>query len=68
MRGSREINRPMEEGHTMNQHQTPEQGFRREAGDEQAPKTVWGHSLAAAAICLGTGAAIALIAIFGQPG
>ena len=66
MRGDREIHRPMEEDHAMNQHQTPEQRFRRD--DEQAPRTVWGHSLAAAAICLGTGAAIALIAILGQPG
>jgi hypothetical protein len=45
-----------------------EQGFRRKDGDEQAAKTVWGHSLAAAAICLGTGATIALIAILGQRG
>jgi hypothetical protein len=58
----------MEGNHTMNQHQTPDQGFRRKEGDEQPSKTVWRHSLAAAAICLGTGATIALIAILGQPG
>jgi hypothetical protein len=34
-------------------------------GDEQGPKVTWGHSLAGAAVCLGTGAAIALIGIFG---
>jgi hypothetical protein len=33
--------------------------------DAQGPKVIWGHSLAAAAVCLGTGAAITLIAIFG---
>jgi hypothetical protein len=35
---------------------------------EQKAKTIWGHPLAVAAICLGTGATIALIAILGQPG
>jgi hypothetical protein len=34
-------------------------------GDEQGPKVTWGHSLAAAAVCLGMGAAITLIGIFG---
>lgn len=48
----------------MTQHDAREQGFRREEGDEQEP-TVWGHSLAAAVVCLGTGATIALIAILG---
>jgi hypothetical protein len=54
----------MEGEQAMTQHDAREQGFRRE-GDEQEPKTVWGHSLAAAAVCLGTGATIALIAILG---
>ena len=49
----------------MTNHDTPEQEFRREDNDEQGRKTVWGHSLAAAAICLAT---IALIAILGLPG
>ena len=49
----------------MTQQDAREHGFRREEGDEQEPKTVWGHSLAAAAVCLGTAAAIALIAILG---
>jgi hypothetical protein len=47
----------------MTQHNAREQGGRREEGDEQEPKAIWGHSLAGAAVCLGTGAAIALIAI-----
>jgi hypothetical protein len=52
----------------MTRHETHEQGFRREDGDEQEPKTIWGHSLAAAAVCVVTGATIALVAIFGQSG
>jgi hypothetical protein len=55
----------MEGAQAMPQHNAREQGGRREEGDEQEPKTVWGHSLAAAAVCLGTGAMIALIAILG---
>jgi hypothetical protein len=55
----------MEGEQAMTQHDAREQSFRREEGDEQEPKTVWGHSLAAAAVCLGTGATIALIAILG---
>ena len=51
----------------MTQRDPREHGFRSEKGDEQEPKTVWGHSLAAAAICLGTVATIALIDILGQP-
>jgi hypothetical protein len=31
-------------------------------------RTIWGHSLPAAAVCLGAGATIVLVAIFGQPG
>jgi hypothetical protein len=65
MRGTAEINRQMEGEQAMTQHDAREQGFRREEGDEQEPKTVWGHSLAGAAVCLGTGATIALIAILG---
>jgi hypothetical protein len=49
----------------VTQHDGREQGFRRKEGDEQEPKTVWGHSPAAAAVCVGTGATIALIAILG---
>jgi hypothetical protein len=49
----------------MTQHDTSEQGFRPEDGDEGAAKTLWGHSLAAAAVCIATGAAIALLGIFG---
>jgi hypothetical protein len=65
MRGNREISRARKGNHTMNQHQTPEQGLRRKEDDEQSPKTLRGHSLAAAAVCLGTGATLALIAILG---
>jgi hypothetical protein len=67
MRGNREINPPMEGEHAMTEHNTPAQGSQREDDDEQQPKTVWGHSLAAAAVCVGGGAAIALAGIFGQP-
>lgn len=42
-----------------------EQDTRREDGDEQGSNAVLGYSLAAAAICLGTGATIALIGILG---
>ena len=45
----------------MTQRDTPEHGFR--AGDEREPKLAWGHSLAAAAVCLGAGAAIAFFAV-----
>jgi len=38
----------------------------RDAQHEVEPRRAfWGHSLAAVAVCLGTGAAIALIAILG---
>jgi hypothetical protein len=38
----------------------------RDAEHEDEPRyAFWGHSLAAVAVCLGTGAAIALIAILG---
>jgi hypothetical protein len=47
------------------QGDTREHSVRRDDGDERSPETIWGHSLIAAAICLGTGAAIALIAILG---
>ena len=57
----------MEEEHAMTQHNTTEDG-RPEHGDGQAPKTLGGHSLAAAAVCVAIGATIVLVAIFGQPG
>jgi hypothetical protein len=41
----------------------------RDTQHEDEPRSTFGgHSLAAAAVCLGTGAAIALIAILGLPG
>jgi hypothetical protein len=55
----------MEGEHAMTQHDARERGFRREECDEQEPKAVWGHSFAAAAVCLGTGATVALVAILG---
>jgi hypothetical protein len=51
----------------MTQQDIPLQDFRREDGDEPQPKTIWGHSLPAAIVCLAA-AAIAVLAIFGQPG
>jgi hypothetical protein len=36
-----------------------------EGGDEQGPKAIWGHPLAAAGVCLGMGAVVALLGIFG---
>ena len=51
----------------MTQHDTHLQDFRREDGQERPPKTIWGHSLPAAIVCLAA-AAIAVLAIFGQPG
>lgn len=47
------------------QNDTREHGDRRGDDRDRGPKTIWGHSLVAAAICLGTGATIALIAILG---
>jgi hypothetical protein len=35
---------------------------------DRESRTIWGHSLPAAAVCLGAGATIVLVAIFGQPG
>jgi hypothetical protein len=46
---------------------TPEQRSRR-PDDEPRTGSVWGHSLPAAAVCLGGGAAIALISILGHAG
>jgi hypothetical protein len=41
----------------------------RDTQHEDEPRSAfWGHSLAAVAVCLGTGAAIALISILGWPG
>lgn len=55
----------MEGEHAMAQQNTTEHG-RPEDGEGQAPRTLRGHSLAAAAVCVG--ATIVLVAIFGQPG
>ena len=52
---------------TLEQHEARERDSARDGG-ESSPRAVWGHSLAAAAVCLATAAAVALIAIFGQPG
>jgi len=52
----------------MKHQQTPEHDTARDDGGEPRPRTVWGHPLAAAAVCLGTAATIALVAILGQPG
>jgi hypothetical protein len=46
-------------------NETPKQDSTGEGADGQSPNAVLGHSLAAAAVCLGTGATIALIAILG---
>jgi hypothetical protein len=48
----------------MTNHEPPDHDTQHHDGPRNA---YWGHSLAAAAVCLGTGAAIALIAILGQP-
>jgi hypothetical protein len=48
---------------TVTQNDTRERV--RSEDQEREPKTLWGYSLLAAAICLGTGATIALIAILG---
>jgi hypothetical protein len=50
----------------MTKHDTAEQNSPRENREQRQPKTIWGHSLAAAAVCLGTGAAVALISILGH--
>jgi hypothetical protein len=52
----------------MTRHDTSERDSAQQSRGEPGPKTIWGHSLAAAAVCLGTGATIALIAILGQSG
>jgi hypothetical protein len=48
----------------MTDHERPQQDSQRE---DEPRKALWGHSLAAAAVCLGAAATIALIAILGQP-
>jgi hypothetical protein len=35
---------------------------------DRESRTIWGHSLPAAAVCLGAAATIVLVAIFGRPG
>lgn len=49
----------------MTSQDTRKRDSGHEGADEQGPKVIWGHSLAAAAVCLGTGAAIALIGLLG---
>ena len=49
----------------MTRQDRDERDSTREDRGEQGSKTIWGHSLAAAAVCLGTAAAVALIAILG---
>jgi hypothetical protein len=46
----------------MTEYEPQEPDAQRE---DKARSAFWGHSLAAVAVCLGTGAAIALIAILG---
>jgi hypothetical protein len=67
-RGSREMYWPMEEDPAKTQHDTPEKRSGRAGRGDRESRTVWGHSLPAAAVCIGGGAAIALVVIFGQPG
>jgi hypothetical protein len=47
----------------MTNHRTSEQGTTREHRGEQTPSTPSRHSLAAAAVCVGTGATIGLVSI-----
>jgi hypothetical protein len=44
------------------------QGFPLDGPGNRESRTISGHSLRAAAVCIGAGATIALAAIFGQPG
>lgn len=44
---------------------TPQQGSPRDGRGDPESSTMWGHSLPAAAVCIGAGATIALVAIFG---
>jgi hypothetical protein len=48
----------------MTRQHTRDSDSAHEDAGEQGPRVIWGHSLVAAAVCLGTGA-IALIAILG---
>jgi hypothetical protein len=50
----------------MTKHDTAEQNSLRENREQRQPKTIWGHPLAAAAVCLGVGAALALVSILGH--
>ena len=52
----------------MTQHDIPEERSGRDGRGDQPSRTIWGHSLPAAAVCIGAGATIALVAVFGQPG
>jgi hypothetical protein len=51
----------------MAKHDAPEQGSARDGHGDRGSRRIWGHSLPAAAVCIGAGAAIALVAIVGQP-
>jgi hypothetical protein len=62
------MNKRTQEDPEMTQHDTPEERSGRDGRGDQPSRTIWGHSLPAAAVCIGAGATIALVAIFGQPG
>lgn len=62
---TRESRRTMEGETAMTKHDAPEHDLPRQARGERRPNPLVRHSLAGAAICLGTGAAIALIAMLG---
>jgi hypothetical protein len=57
------VTRAMQGEPVMTSHEPPEPDTQHQGEPSNA---FWGHSLAAAAVCLGTGAAVALIAILGQ--
>jgi hypothetical protein len=50
----------------MTKHDTAEQDSPRENREQRQPKAIWGHPLAVSAVCLGVGAALALISILGH--
>jgi hypothetical protein len=52
----------------MSKHETLEHCRPRDGHDDLDSRKIWGHSLSAAAVCIGAGATIVLVAIFGQPG
>lgn len=63
-----DIDRPREGKFVTAEHDTPEQEGWRSSGSAPESRSVWGHSLPAAVVCVAAAATIVVVAIFGQSG